>query len=387
MNQSLNPLSFDGRGRTVLVVQRRLPHYRVPFFEALSVRLEKQNLNFKLAHGDATEEEMLKNDAGHYPSAIKVPTHYYFNGNVCWQAFGSLMKGADLTVFTPENKLIYNLIPQFLDKKTRLGFWGHGANFQGNADSLKERYKKIIARQIDWWFAYTALSVPLVQSSGFPTDRITVLNNSIDTVELSALVAAFNADKKLRFFEQHGLAGHNVGVYVGSLYADKRIDFLLESALAIRRLVPDFELVVVGAGALKPEVEAFASRHPWVKVLGMLRGADKVSAICASKIMLNPGLVGLGILDSFVCGTPLVTTDCGLHSPEIAYLENGRNGEMTANTVTDFSQACARLLRESSLLSGLAKGCRDSAQKYTIDNMANNFVDGVVRCLEAPIYR
>jgi glycosyltransferase involved in cell wall biosynthesis len=378
---------FQGRGRTVLVVQRRLPHYRVPFFEALAVRLEAQDLKFKLAHGHGTKQEELKNDTGHYPAAIDVPAHHFMGGNICWQSFGATMKGADLTVFTPENKLIYNLIPQFFNKKTRLGFWGHGANFQGKADTLKERYKKVIASQIDWWFAYTDLSVPLVRASGFPDDRITVLNNSIDTLELAAMTADFSDEDKADFIRRHGLLGRHVGVYVGSLYADKRIDFLLASALEIRQAIPDFELLVVGAGELKPQVDAFAAKHPWVKVLGMLRSRDKAAVICSAHIMMNPGLVGLGILDSFVCGTPLLTTDCGLHSPEIAYLDHGHNGVMTANTVADFSQACIQLLREPALLASLVSGCQQSAKKYTVGNMADNFVDGVMRCLNAPIYR
>jgi glycosyltransferase involved in cell wall biosynthesis len=378
---------FEGQGRTVLIVQRRLPHYRVPFFEALGKKLAEQDLHFKLAHGDATPEEMLKNDGGYMQSAIKLPTHYFMNGNICWQSFGAVMEGADLTVFTPENKLLYNLIPQFLNKKTRLGFWGHGANFQGDLKSMKERYKKVIARQIDWWFAYTSMSVPFVLDSGFPADRISVLNNSIDTVDLSAMHAAFSKEDKAAFLKKHGLNGRHVGVYVGSLYTDKRIDFLLESALKTKQEVPEFELLIVGAGALKDQVDRFSVDHPWVRPLGMLRGKDKVDAICSAKIMMNPGLVGLGILDSFVCQTPLLTTDCGLHSPEIAYLDNGINGVMTANSVAAYSSACATLLRDDSQLEQIRSACAQSAQKYTINNMATNFTSGVVRCLEMPIYR
>jgi hypothetical protein len=37
---------------------------------------------------------------------------------------------------------------------------------------------------------------------------------------------------------------------------------------------------------------------------GMLKGQDKVQALACATVMLNPGLVGLGILDSFVWGCP-----------------------------------------------------------------------------------
>ena len=102
--------------------------------------------------------------------------------------------------------------------------------------------------------------------------------------------------------------------------------------------------------------------------------------------MLNPGLVGLGILDAFVCGVPMLSTDCGIHSPEIAYLENGVNGVMTADDLSAYVWASVNLLRDTQALGALRTGCVASAQEYTVENMARRFADGVTGCLEAPCY-
>lgn len=80
----------------------------------------------------------------------------------------------------------------------------------------------------------------------------------------------------------------------------------------------------------------------------------------------------------------MVTTDCGLHSPEIAYLANGINGLMTANTLEAYTEACIRLLQEPAALSKLKEGCAHSAAEFTIGNMANHFSEGVLNCLEKP---
>jgi glycosyltransferase involved in cell wall biosynthesis len=100
-----------------------------------------------------------------------------------------------------------------------------------------------------------------------------------------------------------------------------------------------------------------------------------------AQLMLNPGLVGLGILDSFACGVPMLTTDCGIHSPEIAYLNNGRNGIMTANDLDDYAAAAVRLLRDPDALRTLRTGCEASALEYTVQNMTAHFADGIERCL------
>jgi len=131
----------------------------------------------------------------------------------------------------------------------------------------------------------------------------------------------------------------------------------------------------------------FCVRNDWAHYLGVRNGVEKVRALAACDIMLNPGLVGLGILDSFVCGVPLVTTDCGLHSPEVAYLKSGKNGLMTGDRMETYVEAVIDLLESPARLQELSSGCRSSAIEYSVLNMARNFADGVERCLCMPPIR
>lgn len=371
----------------VLVIQRRMTHYRIPFFEALRHELAVRGCVLVLAYGKANQDELGKQDASDIEWAHRLSTKYFLGGRICWQPFSLVSKGADVVVLTPENKLIYNLIPQVFSKKMKVVLWGHGANLQGNPSSLREKFKRVVAKKADWWFGYTQMSVPLIERSGFPSDRITVLNNSIDTAELAAMCASVRPEALLRLRESIGLTGQHVGVYVGSLYEEKRIDFMLEAAAEIRAKVPDFEFLIVGSGPQKPLVEAFCAKQPWAHYLGVRKGQDKVDCIALAQVMINPGLVGLGILDSFVCEVPMLTTDCGLHSPEIAYLNSGVNGLMTSNTLPDYVDAVVDVFKDKSALEKLQAGCRESAKEYTVENMAKNFADGIMQCLQAPMYR
>lgn len=87
-------------------------------------------------------------------------------------------------------------------------------------------------------------------------------------------------------------------------------------------------------------------------------------------------------MDSFTCGVPLVTTNCGIHGPEIAYLIDGMNGVMTENNVEAYANSVVDLLGDTDRLKRLANACIDSATEYTVENMARNFADGVERFIK-----
>lgn len=373
--------------KKVLVIQRRMTHYRIPFFEALRTEFAKRDCELVLAAGAGTEEESTKNDSGYIAWAKELPTHYFANGKICWQSFNHLLKDVDCAVFALENKLIFNLYVQFIAPVSRVVLWGHGANLQGDPSSFREKFKRYTAKKADWWLGYTPLSRPLIEQSGFPAERISILNNSIDTTELKNLRESLGADELLALRERLSLHGKRVGIYVGSLYKEKRIQFMLDAAKLIRQQVPEFKFLIVGAGPDSALVEQFALVHPWVHYLGAQKGKDKVALLAVSDVMINPGLVGLGILDSFVCEVPLLTTDCGLHSPEIAYLENGANGLISKDTLQDYAASVTHLLADETALIKLKFGCAVSAKQFTVENMAINFADAITACMEAVPYR
>lgn len=371
----------------VCIVQRRLTHYREPLFSVLRDKLAARGIQLELLVGHGTPAEEKKHDVGDLAWAQSIPTHYWLGGRLCWQPMGTHLDGVDLLIVTQENKLLQNHLLMLKPRRFKLAFWGHGANLQSdNPRGLKERFKRWTTNRVDWWFAYTQMSAGLVKAAGFPETRITVLNNAVDTAELLAQRQSVTPEEAQALRESLGFGAGPVGVYVGSLYADKRLDFLFDAAEAIRTQVPDFQLLIVGEGPERDKVQTWCATHPWARWVGAQFGRDKAAHMAVAQITLNPGLVGLGILDGFVCGVPMLTTDCGLHSPEIAYVENGVNGVMTADDLDAYVGAGVRLLRDAQELDRLRAGCASAAREYTVENMAQRFADGIVRCLETPRY-
>ncbi|MDD3662587.1 MAG: glycosyltransferase [Candidatus Pacebacteria bacterium] len=337
-----------------------------------------RRIQLKLLIGKATQEEEKKRDAGEIPWATQIPTYYFFNGKICWQPIHRYLNGADLVVVTQENGLLANHLLILRPRNFKLAFWGIGVNvFSAKPNGFKERFKRWTTKQVDWWFAYTQITANVITSAGFPANCITVLNNAIDTSELCKQMESITVEETLALRHSLGVGDGPVGIFVGSLHVEKRLDFLLNAAEAIRREIPNFHFLVVGDGQERDKVQKWCNAHSWAHWVGAQFGREKASYFSVAQVMLNPGNLGLGILDALVCRVPVLTTDCGKHGPEIAYLENGHNGVMTRNALGDYVAATVHLLRDHKTLSTMRTSCAKNAAEYTLDNMVRRFTDGI----------
>lgn len=373
------------RSPIVSIIQRRLTDYRVPLFESMRGRLAAEGIELRLLYGVGTPEEARKDDSGELAWGTRLETHYLMRQRICYQPFLGYTRNSSLIVMPHENKQVANFLSmiRYRQHGPRLAFWGHGRNMQArNPNSQAERFKRWTLRRVDWWFAYTELSREFVVDAGFPPERITVLNNSIDTTGLRRQIEQATREMSLRQRRaDFGLGMGPVGVYIGSLYPDKRLPFLIEAALRVRQRIPDFELVIAGDGDERPLVQAAARAHAGVTYVGKVKDERRARLLSCSTVALNPGLVGLAILDAFVAGLPVFTTDCGIHSPEIAYLDGGRNGAMTEDSLDAYADAVVAALQSPDRLEGLRLGARAAAEQFSIERMSERFCNGIVACV------
>ena len=368
----------------VSIIQRRLTHYRVAFFNGLREKLAQDDVTLRLFHGVGASTEKLKNDTGYLEWAEPLDTRYLAKESLCWQPFSRVTLGSDLIILPQENAMLFNHVALWTRPGARLGFWGHGANLQGQRDSLRERYRCWSTRKVDWFFAYTSLTEQLVIDSGFPSNKITCVDNAIDTMGLKADLSNCSVEMVSEFRALHSIPDDCVvGLFLGSLYPLKRPEFLISAAKLVRERVNNFHLVVAGDGSSRDLIIKAAQEYDWISYVGAVRGSEKAIVLSVASIMLNPGLVGLGILDCFVAEVPMVTTDCGIHSPEIAYLNPG-NGILSENNIYSFAADCIRLLQDADLYDRLKLGCRENAERYTLSNMVSKFRAGITEALDSP---
>ncbi len=378
--------------KRVAILQHRLLHYRLGLFEQLRSACAARDLDLALVHGDATPAEAVRRDTGELPWATKVQNRSVNvkGRDLLWQPFAHLVRDVDLVVLMQESRLLSNYPWLFGwgPRETRVAYWGHGRNFQSDAPSgLRERWKQRMLTSVDWWFAYTDMTAEIVREAGFPSERITVLNNAIDNQGFERDLASVPDAEVQALRESIGAEpGACVGLYCGSLYPDKRLDLMLTACEQVVARHPSFRLVIIGDGPSRPELDR-AMDKPWFHWAGMKRGREKAAWFRASQLFLNPGLVGLHILDSFVAGVPMITTNDAKHSPEVAYLEDGVNGVMTEGNASSFADAVERLVTDAQARQSLALQAQQSARSYTLEAMVERFADGLAACVAAPRLR
>lgn len=371
----------------VVVVQRILPHYRVPFFRALVQTLAEDGHDVVVVYGQERAGTVPRSVVVSEPWAARIANRYIRAGRIdlVWQPCLARTHGAELVVVEQANRLLVNyaLLARRKMAGPAFAYWGHGRNFQTDRKSgLRERWKRWLLCGADWWFAYTEISKRVMAGAGVPEDRITVVNNTVDADELAEALHRLGPSDVEAARAALGIRSRNVALYCGGMYPDKRLPFLVAACQEIRRRIPDFEMMIIGDGPDQYLIEDAARRHSWVHYLGGVYGADKAKYFAMARAFLMPGLVGLAIVDSFVAAVPMFTTDVPIHSPEIAYLLNGENGVMTRHDVSAYAEAVTVYFQSSSMQQRLMDGCKNSARDFGVGRMVERFADGVRQCLE-----
>ena len=318
--------------RKVLIAYKYVPQYRAPFFDQLRATLAAEDIALTLVYGDPTPDEASKKDASRLPWATYLPSRSFVLRGRCllYQPFLRLSKGFDLIVIEQANRLLINPVLVLLNRLglRRVAYWGHGKNVQTREPGPARWLKSFLSTNVAWWFAYNETSAEVVMKLGYPSDRITRVMNTIDNQKLASDLDSVTDAEVAALRQRLGLETQHVCLYIGGMYDLKRLDFLLEALLEIRRRLPDFRMIFLGSGVEKGKVEAFAGEHPWCSFEGSRFGREKATYMKVGRLILMPGLVGLAVIDSFIAGLPIVTTNLSYHSPEIEYLQSGSNGVM-----------------------------------------------------------
>jgi glycosyltransferase involved in cell wall biosynthesis len=184
--------------------------------------------------------------------------------------------------------------------------------------------------------------------------------NKIEIVHIGS--KASNADLGLDAIPRKSL------LFVGRLDDRKGIKFLLESALFLQKLLPDFVLNIVGKGPLFDQANTFISNNGlsnFVRLMGHVSDQHLQELYAQTAIFVAPSVfegLGLAALDAAAQGIPIVAravpglTDVVIHE---------RNGFLTdSNSPSEFAEACLKLASNSELRKQMGEAGRQYVQKY-----------------------
>jgi glycosyltransferase involved in cell wall biosynthesis len=377
----------ENQPKRVVILEAVVKQYRFSFLQKLHAAMRRDGIELKVLYSNREKPGTDNRDNVELPLefGVKVPGRWLLGNRLFLQSGWREVAGADLVVLEQASKYLINyplLAASRLGWK-RVAYWGHGRNRQAqNPRSVPERLKRASLNAVDWWFAYTAGTAEYLVANGVPAKKITVVRNAVDTNAFRAQLAAVTAHELDAARADLGLApGTKVGLFCGGMYPEKSIPFLLESARLVKRELSEFELVMLGTGPDACLAEAAARAEAWIHYLGPKFGREKARYFKLADVFLMPGLVGLAILDAFTAGLPLVTSDVPGHGPEVEYLEQGRNGFITAHDKAAYARSVARLIAEPALLQEMKEHASESATRYSVEAMVENFRAGIHQCL------
>lgn len=360
----------------VVFVQKFVPHYRLPFFEKLRERLAADGDELVLVYGepDPFEGSKVRMEYPEWGIRTESTIRRVAGRYLYFQRVHRVVRPGDLVVVEHAAKLLDNYY-LFLARqlgRIRMGYFGHGQNFQAKSELRISAYvKRRMLSDVDRWFAYTRVSHASLVRQGVPPERITVVNNTLATAPGAR---PDEPPRPLAF------------AFVGGLYREKLLGLLVEAASLVAAERPGFTLDVVGEGPDAPWLREQATSRPWLRVRGALYGEERDRVLVESSAILMPGLVGLIAIDAFQFARPLITSETGEHSPEIAYLEDGENALIArgdAISARDYADTVIRFIDSPELQRRLRAGCRSAAARYSIEAMVDNFHEGVRAVREA----
>ena len=80
-------------------------------------------------------------------------------------------------------------------------------------------------------------------------------------------------------------------------------------------------------------------------------------------------------------GVPLIVSSNQNHGPEFSYLQNGYNCIIVEDRIDEYVRAVLRLGNDPMLQKVLSRGMKESLDLYGTNQMTNNFIDGITKCL------
>ena len=284
------PAPFPGR---LAVQQRVLPAYRVPFFDLLAARCAG---GLSLFAGSPRRGEAILTAPETTVARFTPARNRHLLGGAAYLCIQpSILKW--LTASDPQ-ALILEANPRYWSNRRAIAWmrarrrpvigWGLGA-------PRGRFFWRSFLRPFDALIAYSTLGAEQYRSAGFPAERVFVAPNAVVEAPLSL-------DPRP---ERSGRAP--TVLFVGRIQERKRLDLLLR---ACGQLTPEPELVIVGDGPARPQLERLARQvYPAAQWKGAMHGEDLDRLFRQADLFVLPGTGGLAVQQAMAHGLPVVVAE------------------------------------------------------------------------------
>lgn len=359
---------FNGR---LGIIQRVLPHYRIPFFDLLA---EQCNGGLSLFAGQARSSESIFEGKG-----LKIAKFYQgrnlhlFSGSayLCYQ----LGLETWLRQWNPD-VLIVEANPRYLSSRAAMRWmkkrgrpivaWGLGSSQASSANRTQRvNFRKKFLSSFDAIIAYSQAGAESYAQLGIDPQKISVAPN--------AIIASQSGTKAVK--RKVGKA-RNAILFVGRLQARKGVDRLIRACTGLpAELQPSLD--IVGEGPERQRLTKLASHiYPSTSFHGALFDEDLNTRFLAADLFVLPGTGGLAIQQAMSFGLPIIAGEGDGTQQDLVNHKNGWT--LTSIEVQELSDTLSEALADQS---GLRKKGEISYKRvqsgYNLEIMTEKFIETI----------
>ena len=301
------------------LLQRVMPHYRIPFFNALG---EACTAGLSVYAGQPRENEAIEIgqalENAQYEQGSNL--HLFYGPlYLCWQ------RGLKdwLAQWNPE-VLIAEANPRYLSTPGAVRWmkqrgrpvigWGLGAPVsEGGMYRMRRAMRQRFIRQFDALITYSHQGLDEYKQLGFDPERILVAPNAVTSRPPQPPV------ERPPVFEN----GRATVLYVGRLQERKRLDLLIRACAGF---APEKQpnLWIVGEGPVKAELEAQAAReYPQTRFFGALYDDALIPLYQKADLFVLPGTGGLAVQQAMAHGLPVIVAEADGTQTDLVCPKNG----------------------------------------------------------------
>src|ERR1039458_3183888 len=196
--------------------------------------------------------------------------------------------------------------------------------------TAKEPWRRVCFRRLAYELAHRVLSVSYrlrdlhARRTGFPTRRITVIHNGVDSRRFHP-----DVDDRARVRGELGITQEEFCIgCVGNLLPVKNQLTLLESLAGLTGIDRNWRLLLIGEGAERPKLEAFVDAHPeWRQQVLFLGSTSHVPELLrAMDVFVLPSVaegISNALLEAMASGLPVIATSVGGNPEVVVDRESG----------------------------------------------------------------
>lgn len=331
-----------------------ISHYRVPFYNILSDRVDSIHIDFC---ENNNEKSLADNVSYDKCRLLKISSMFKFpllNINEVFRSNFIVFE------FNPKKLSLFLLSPILILCGKKVYFWGIGARKMG----FKSRIMSFLSFFSSGLIVYESQSKSVLEKHFIRTRNISVINNTVSSLK-------FCRDLK-------GRNGLNI-IFVGTLSKRKGIYQLLDAVVNLKNKI-DIKLYVVGDGEEMNNIKDFVLRTKsisYIKIAGRINGINELREFY-NKVDLScsPRQAGLSVLQSFSFGVPFLTHTHAISGGEIENIVDRYTGWLFENNL---EEKLLEIASDRKLLDQVSLNCMEHYWNHrTIEMMTDRFCNALL---------